>query len=310
MEIIGHQPQWQFLKRTFELEKIPHAYLFCGPEQIGKKTAAIEFVKLLNCRSKDPKPCGNCRFCRDIEKKFHPDFIFIEPENREIQIGQIRDLRSRLTLHPFVSRFKSVIIDRAHLLNQEAQSALLKILEEPRGETIFILVSEFPQMLLPTILSRVEIIKFRPVKNSEIEKYLNSRGVAPKEAGEIILLSFGKPGRAIDFLDNSVKRNRQEEALKEISKLANSDFGFRFRYAKDLSQDINNMNETLDIWLRYFREILFAKIRKSEDNNSPFVQYSFPKLQKIIKLIQNTISLVSTTNVNSRLALEILLLEL
>lgn len=324
--IIGHQIQWQFLKKSAELERFSHAYLFSGPAQIGKKKVAFEFIKLLNCQSSGLKPCSNCRACKDIEKRLHPDFILVEPKNREIQIGEIRELRARLSLSSFSSRFKTVIVDRAHLLNKEAQSALLKILEEPRGETIFILISEFPQMLLPTIISRTEIIKFHPVENSVLECYLKSRGISETLAPELISLSFNKPGRLMDFLNNPSKRNFEQKVVKEISQLVNSDFAFRFQYAKNLSQDSQLLFETLDIWLRHFRDILFSKInsapfcpkrcgiKKIENLKNQYYSsisnYSVKKLKKLLQLIQETNFLISTTNVNPRLALEILLIEL
>ncbi len=265
--MIGHQKQWQFLKKSVELEKTPHALLFYGQNSLGKKALALEFIKLLNCENKDfeKRPCQQCRACGDIAKNVHPDLFIVEPQGKEIKIAQIRDLTAHLSLRAYSAPFKAVIIDEAHCLNQEAQSAFLKLLEEPKGKTVFILVTEYPEMLLPTVLSRVERLRF-----------------------------YG----------GSLSVDRQDKRIKDILKITQSNLADRFQYAKELSQEPQNLKEILDIWLRYFREMLLAAV----SNKSK--EYSLVKLKNILKLIQTTNFLVSTTNVNPRLALEILMLEL
>lgn len=310
-KIIGHQKQWQFLKESAKLGKIPHAFLFSGPSQIGKKTLALEFVKLINCQEKDfnSRPCQECRSCKDIKKKIHPDLVIIEPEENKIHISQIRELRSHLSLRPYLASFKTVIIDQAHCLNQEAQSAFLKTLEEPKGKCCFFLISEYPEALLPTILSRTEKVKFYPVDFSKIENHFKNQGIKGEKIKEIALFSFGKPGKAINFLLDPQKIEIQNQRIKEISKLISSDFSFRFQYAKDLSDNPEKIKDVLEIWLRYFRNVLIAKVKKLKTQNQ-FDNYSVSKLKNIIKIIQEIDYLISTTNVNQRLALEILMLEL
>jgi len=268
--MISHQKQWQFLKKTAELGKTPHALLFYGQDAIGKKTLALEFIKLLNCQKEkfSQRPCGLCRSCQDIEKKVHPDLFFVEPENKEIKIAQIRTLHNNLSLKSYSAPYKAAIIDQAHCLNQEAQSAFLKLLEEPKGKTIFILISQYPEMLLPTILSRVERLRFYA-------------------------------------LPKNIKRNEhQKKAIAEIVKISKQDLASRFKYAKKIADEPKNLIETLDIWLSYFREILLATV------NNQSKEYSVVKLRKILRTIQTTNFLISTTNINPRLALEILMLEL
>src|SRR3989338_6630902 len=137
----------QFLKKAAELGRIPHALLFYGQDSGEKMSAALEFVKLVN----GPEALEGVR----------PDLVVIEPlEDKEIKIAQIRELHAKLALKSYSAPFKIAIINQAHYLNQEAQSAFLKLLEEPKGRTIFILITEYPGMLLPTILSRVERLIF------------------------------------------------------------------------------------------------------------------------------------------------------
>jgi len=245
-----HQKQWQFLKKSVELGKLPHALLFYGQQGLGKKALAIEFAKFL------------------IGKISPADFILIEPEDKEIQIAQIRNLIQKLYFKPYLADFKVAVINKAHLMTQESQNCFLKFLEEPTDKTYLILITEYPAMLVPTILSRVQKIRFFPAKGFEIE-------------------------------DN-------KELISDLVKMTKSDLASRFQYSKNIS--LEDLKETLDTWLRYFRKIFINRLtgQKIEDFN----QYSLSKLKDIIRHIQSTKFLISTTNLNPRLALEILLMEL
>ena len=289
--IIGHQKQWQFLKKSVELGKISHAYLFSGQEKLGKKRVALEFVKLINGENFD---LG------------HPDLILIEPKGgAPIQIAQIRELIQKLSLKPYSAPFKVAIIDQAHLMTKEAQHSFLKTLEEPKGRTLLILITEASERLLATISSRCEIIKFSPVKEVEIKSYLREK-LSDKDWEEASKFCLGRPGEAVDFISNPQKLENRKKIIKELIKISNSGLAFRFQFAKDLSKE-SNLREILDIWLSYFRNILLSTINNQQ---STINKYSFSKLKNILSQIQNTNFLLTSTNVNPRLALEILMLEL
>lgn len=290
MEIIGHQKQWQFLKKSVELGKISHAYLFSGQERLGKKRIALEFVKLINGENFD---IG------------HPDLILIESKKGGIQIAQIRELIQKLSLKPYSAPFKVAIIDQAHLMTKEAQHSFLKTLEEPKGKTLLILITEAPKRLLATIPSRCEVIKFSPVKEVEIKSYLKEN-FSDKDWEEASKFCLGRPGEAVDFISDPQKLENRKKIIKELIKISNSGLAFRFQFAKDLSKE-SNLREILDIWLSYFRNILLSTINNQQ---STINKYSFSKLKNILSQIQNTNFLLTSTNVNSRLALEILMLEL
>ncbi len=342
--IIGHQKQWNFLKKSAELGQVSHGFLFFGQEQLGKKKIALEFVKVLNCQntSTNKKPCQVCYSCQSIEKLQHPDLLLVEPQGKEIQISQIRDLSQRLFLRPFQSFFKAAILDQAHLMNQEAQAALLKTLEEPKGNTVLILVTEYPEMLSPTILSRVQKIRFHPVKREEIESYLSQKGLSQDKIRLISSFSLGRPGTVIDFLLKEEKLEDERQKLTNLIKIISpdSDLASRFQYVKKIIQQIQDLSknkttpslrseslapsfsqnsgitEILESWLRYFREFLLLKVGAlSVSDSYPEFQkilkrYSVSKIKEIIKTLQKIIFSLSTTNINSRLALEIIMLEL
>jgi len=302
MQIIGHQKQLNFLREAAESRSFSHAYLFAGQEKLGKRTLALELASLF--------------LKQDIQAlSHHPDLIFIQSQKKEIQISQIRDLIWRLSLKPSLAPLKTAIIDNAHLMNQEAQTSLLKTLEEPKGETLLILISDQASYLFPTILSRVQIIKFNSVKKEEIKNYLASRGISEKEAEEISTLALGRPGVALDLISGKKKLANLNQRIKELNEISNSPFYFRFQYVKNLvKEDLGNIKDVLDIWLNYFRSALLSRFCSPglslwlPDKN--FEKYPIRKLKNIINHIQTTKLLLSNTNINTRLALERLMLEL
>jgi DNA polymerase-3 subunit delta' len=340
--IIGHQKQRNFLRRAAETKRFSHAYLFSGQEKLGKKTLALEWVSSLLGQSAR----------QNFKEGKHPDLIFITPEKKEIQISQIRDLIWRLSLKPCLAPLKIAIIDSAHLMNQEAQTSLLKTLEEPKGETLLILISDKAQYLFPTILSRVQIIKFNSVKKEEIKNYLLNQGISEKETEEISDIALGRPGVALDLISDKEKLENFSQRIRELNKISNSPFYFRFQYVKNLvkedkssfpsslslrkssvAEDLENIKYTLDIWLNYFRSILLSRFSPSfreakakvkmrtkfsslpaspslQPKDENFSKYSTIKIKNIINHIQTTKLLLSNTNINTRLALETLTLEL
>jgi len=298
--ILGHQKQWQYLTKLAQMDKLPHALLFCGQEKLGKRALAVEFVSWI--------------FVEDIERRQHPDFIFIEPEQGEIKISQIRNLIWKLSLKPSLAPLKAAIIDQAHCLNQEAQSCFLKTLEEPKGKTLLILTTEYPEMLLPTILSRVQKIKFYPVKKQEIENYLKEKKVSESEIREILEISEGKPGVARDLAERPLKLKERAARIKELVRITNSDLATKFQYVRTIAENHDDLKEILHIWLSYLRKLFLLHFRSYElrrDLRSYELGYpgSLSKLKNVIKVTQNTIFLLSTTNINPRLALENLMLE-
>ncbi len=324
--ILGHKKQRHILRYLAETDKIAHAYLFSGVSQLGKRTIALEFIKLLDCSVVDftKRPCQVCYSCKALQKNQHPDFIIVEPrvfssadvqktkKKQEIKIAQIRDIQQKLSFSSYSAPIKAVILDEAHTLNQEAASAFLKILEEPKGRTIFILISSHPEMILPTILSRVQIIKFFPIALPEIEVYLKQKRIPETQIQEIISLSLGRPGIVIDYLLNPDKLKDEKDKIQELEKLIQSNLSKRFEYAKTLSKAPQELKDTLDVWLKYLRKTLLSKIslknlRISHDEVS---NYSLIKIKKILEIIQKTNFLLSSTNVNSQLALEILMIKL
>jgi len=308
--IVGHQRQWNFLKRSVENDRVAHAYLFYGPSKIGKRTVALEFAKLLISPA--------------TESNVIPDLVLIEPEyptdeegelkeasRAVIHILQIQNLKSRLFLSAINAGSKVAIIDEAPAMTADAQSALLKLLEEPKGKTVIILLAQHLNQLLPTIVSRCQPIRFDLLPSRDIEEYLGKQEIPVERAQELSWLSFGRPGLAIDYFNNPDEERFQKAKIQELSRLVRASLKVRFQYAQKLSQKRGELNRVLEIWLNYFRELLLDKLGKKRVPVSfQEQQYSVQDLRKFINLIEKIKFVLSRTNANPRLALEILLMKI
>ena len=290
MTIVGHKNQREFLKKSFNNSKMSHAYLFSGLDAIGKKEIALEFAQLINKQKKDS-----------------PDIIIVEPE-LSIGILQIENMQKRLSLKPFSAPYKIAIINDADKMTVHAQNRLLKTLEEPKGQTIIILISSKPETLLETIISRVQSLKFYALSKQEMRNFLKEK-VSILELEKLIFISEGKPGKAIDLIENSEKMSESWKMFNDIKNIIESDIASRFRYINDfLNKD--NSKEFLDIFLRYFRLILLSKVSGREIGDKFKNKLSIKKIQEIIKLSERINYLLIKTNVSKKLALETLLLNL
>jgi len=297
MKVIGHKKQKELLKKMAGSGNIPHNLLFVGQEAVGKKKTAEEFFKLLNCDKSEA--CGECPSCRDIEAGRHSDLLIIE-EDSEIKIDQVREIQKRLSLTGrSENSYKGVIIDRAHLLNSQAQACLLKTLEEPKGKTLIILVTEHPNILLDTILSRMWQVKFSPVESGMIKGALISMGADEDKAERITRISFSKPGLAVRFLNDDKFRKERTKKEKDLEELRKSCLGERFDYVKKLAKEKSEARETLKVWL----SILRKEMIESEDEKAGEIKEALESIEKVLFL-------TSKTNVNLKLSLEEVVINL
>lgn len=305
MEIIGHQKQWQFLKKAADLGRLPHALLFVGPSQVGKRTLALALAQYLNCQSQkdSEKPCRTCSACQAIARQTSPDLIFISPSKKEISIEQIRELSWKMSLRPYESPWKVAILDEIHTLGKEAQNSFLKTLEEPKQNSLFILITPLPARLLPTILSRVQKIRFFRVSSLEIAEYLKKKGVQKEKAKRMIGLCAGRPGLVVDFLKDPSKLKAYEEKIQEMEKILGEALNLRFQYAENLSEkSLSELNLSFEIWLNHFHHLLLERI--GEDFSQTW------QIKRALEALEKTQILINFTNVNRKLALENLFLQL
>ncbi|KUK66348.1 MAG: DNA polymerase III, delta prime subunit [Parcubacteria bacterium 34_609] len=298
--IVGNEKKIDMLRQIIKNDNIPHAMIFSGPEMIGKKKIAIEFIKNIFCEDL----CGECYFCKSIE--CNPDINIITPVDGNIEIEEIRKAKERLSLKPYHNKIKALIIDDSHLMKSDAQNAFLKMLEEPKGDTLIIFITPFREMLLKTIRSRAQEIKFSLVSNEEIEKYLISLGASSKKAKEISLISSGQIGKAINFFEDKSKMDFFNKSIEDIIFLSRSSISQRFQYAEKLKDDKIKIIEILDIWERFLRREILLKVF----NYKSSVNYSLKKTKELIDELEKIKYIIESSNVNKRMAFESLLIKL
>jgi DNA polymerase III subunit delta' len=210
--IIGHVPQLDGLRLALRSDRLHHAYLFIGPDGVGKRTVALALAKALHCREAEGDFCGRCAECARIQGHNHPDVKLIEcgAEKKEISIQQVRELEKALRFRSFSGGRKIAIIDPATLLNQPAQNALLKTLEEPPTESLLILLATSTGSLLPTLRSRCLRLNFGPLSREAVARFLVERKrIDATEAALLAALGMGSIGTALDIDGEELRRRRR-----------------------------------------------------------------------------------------------------
>jgi DNA polymerase-3 subunit delta' len=216
--ILGQPIAMKSLRSAIVRDRVAHAYLFVGPDGVGKRLAAKEFAKALNCAEGDSAPCGVCSVCRRIESGVHPDVIETAPGDkaRLIKTKVIDDLVDAASGSPLEARRKVFLVIDADRMNLAAANKFLKTLEEPPGASVFILVTARPGMLPVTVVSRCQRVKFSRLPQNVIESILVTKhGVAADEARVAARLSDGRAGRALDF----ALTERRADALELVGRL-------------------------------------------------------------------------------------------
>lgn len=214
-DIVGHDRQTRALRRAWASERLHHAYLVRGPSGIGKRAVGWALAALVNCHSpegegEEADACGRCPSCLKLKGGQHPDVSQIEAEGRAIKIDQIRAVQSATRFRPYEGRARVFIIERAETLRVEAANALLKTLEEPRGDTMFVVVSDQPHRLLTTIVSRCQPLRFGPLSPDDVAEALRRSGHSATLDPAIARLSAGSVGRALALTESSVYAQRRE----------------------------------------------------------------------------------------------------
>ena len=265
-QTLGQDRAVAALQRGLAQGRRAHAYLLVGPPQVGKGTLALELAQALNCEGPEP-PCQECSPCRRIAAGIHADVQVVGVEvgdggaHKDIRIQQIRDIERAVSLRPFEGRCRVIIIDPADAMNEEAQNAFLKTLEEPPPDVVFDLSTSRPQALRPTIRSRCQRLDLSPLPVPQLEEALRQRwAVAPRQAQLLARLSRGRLGWAIAAHQDEEMMRVRHEALMDIRALPERTIQERFAYASEVagrfSRDRATVLAVLDLWREWWRDIL------------------------------------------------------
>ena len=204
--ITGHTAILGLLSRAVERDSLPQSLIFAGPAGVGKHMAAVALAQLVNCLSvKDGDACGTCASCMRIARRVHPDIVFVAPEDGgSIKIDLIREAVNAAGYRPFEGRRRVIIIDQAEQIGVNAQDALLKTLEEPPAASVFVLVTSVPDLLLPTVRSRCQRLRFGRLAPGDVAHVLKStHGFSDADAHAAASLSDGSIGRALEEASES-----------------------------------------------------------------------------------------------------------
>ena len=306
-DIQGQDKAVAFLKGSVASGRIAHAYIFYGPQGIGKKLAAIEFAKALNC-SAGGDACDECASCRKIASASHPDVMIVAPHegSRSIGINEIRELSRNVSLKPYDARKKVYIIDGANAMAEEASNALLKTLEEPPTDAVLILIAERLTMLLPTIVSRSQVVTFFALASATVKKILVERyGLEPGRAHILASLASGSAGAALAYRDEKFFAKRSQiVASLAAGTIAMWDFDRTPR------ADLKGL---LAIMLTWYRDILVTKAGGRRSVETVNIDYreaiikaagrmSFEELDRALKEIVLT-GVFLEQNANPKLAM-------
>jgi len=268
-EIIGHEKPIKILKNRIKFEKIGHSYLFTGKEGVGKKLAAIAFSKAMNCTnlSQEQDPCNQCSACLKIEKGTSADFDIISPVDSVIKIDKIRKLKTNIYFQPLENKKKVTIINDVHRMTTEASNSLLKILEEPPAFAVLILITAFPDAILPTIISRCCRLSFKPLSaECQREILLRNISLGKSQLENILRLSYGSPGKALDLAGNQQKMTLKSEYIVSIARMKPEELLDCIFNPEMVFPDIaNHFQDFVEMMILWFRDILFLKINMNEN---------------------------------------------
>jgi len=328
-QIIGQTRAVSLLQHSLESGNLAHAYLLVGPPHVGKMTLAIHLAQALNCEAPE-RPCLECASCEKIKAGSHSDVQVIGLTRNEdagesmlISIGQIEDLQHDANLPPFEGKHKVFIIDPAELLSLPAANRLLKTLEEPAAKVTFILLTVNDRLLPTTVISRCQRLELPPLSVAvEATALIDRLGIEPERARLLAGLSHGCPGWALSAAsDDSLLQQRDQELLKMLNTVK-ADYVERFAYVAQLAARFNQnrgaVYDILDLWLDYWRDLMLVKLERHDmitniDRKDELVAmaggYRLDQIKDFIKSIRSAAEQLRQ-NVNIRLALEVLMLDI
>jgi DNA polymerase III subunit delta' len=327
--LLGHEWAVEMLKQHLVRDSVRHAYLFSGPPGLGRRTLALRFAQALDCPqpAAPGEPCGTCRTCQQIERMQYPDLTVIqaEKEGGTLKVEQVRAVRQSLVLKPYQGRYRVALFLRFQEANPNAANALLKTLEEAPAQAVLILTADAPEQLLPTITSRCEILRLRPLPMERVEAYLKDRGADEPAARLLAHVSGGRPGYALRLLQDKEALEFRTKRLDDLHSLLGASRRGRFAYAEKLtdrrSEAKERFRDTLSVWLAFWRDVLLRVAGTAKGNEVSLVnvdrageieslagRLSLAEARRLVADAEDAIEKLEQ-NVNPRLLAEVLLLD-
>jgi len=328
--ICGHEKVVNFLQGSIKNDRVSNAYIFTGLGSLGKTTVAEKFAISLLCRDVPSSgSCGVCSECNQFKNRVHPDVYWLNRKNdektgklkRNITIEQVRELRGKLQQATLLGGYKIAIINGAESLNANGSNALLKILEEPSKNTVIIMIVKDVHALLPTIISRCQVLNFLPVASKGIEGFLDTGD----NNHLISKLAHGRPGLAISFKNSPELLSQYQARIQQFLQLASVGISGRLDlvgelidWSTDESLNIKRLYELFEDWQLVVRDLILT-----QSDNKPFVssigasdslekissKISFTRLKNFLLGIKDA-KVMLRGNVGSKMLIENLIINL
>lgn len=321
-DIIGHKQIIEHLQKAISYDKVSHAYIFNGPEKSGKMMLAEAFAMALQCETRSGSPCLSCHSCKQAMGKNQPDIIYLHHEKPgTISVDDIRkQVNNDIGIKPYSSPYKIYIIDEAEKMNQQAQNALLKTIEEPPAYAVILLLTTNAEAFLPTILSRCITLNLKVVPDAAIKEHLMKHYQVPDYKADICTaFAQGNVGKAIQLAGNEDFNELKDSALQLIKRIKDIELYEMMEAIKQIGDYKLQINDYFDLLMIWYRDVLLYKatadvnsvIFKDEiyDIKNQANKSSYAGIETILEALDKA-KLRLNANVNFDLVMELLLLTM
>lgn len=317
--IKGQDRTIKLLQRSLETSRLAHAYLLEGPDGVGRRSTALALVRTIYCKTPvNNDACESCIYCRKVSSGIHPDIHFLEPlpDKRDISIDQVRELNQQLTIWPLEGQRRICLIEPTERLSEQAANALLKTLEEPPGNALFLLLTNQADLLLPTIRSRCQHLRFGLLSETVILELLQQQGYPPDQAQQMASLAEGSISKALSLQEKPVSEQRTK-MLAILSQADSSQIATIFDSAETFASNREDAVEQLGHLISVLRDMLLVLSSQNHDLVNRFAEQQlvseanrFTK-QSMMELLELALKIRQAVqrSANHRLAMERFLLE-
>ena len=267
-DIVGHEQVISHLKNAISMGKVSHAYILNGPEGAGKRMIAEAFARALQCENHDTEGCGKCRSCHQAESRNHPDIIYVNHEKpNTISVADIREqINGTIDIKPYnmTSRYKVYIVDEAEKMNEQAQNALLKTIEEPPAYAVILLLTTNADAFLQTIRSRCVTLELKAVADEKIHNMLmRNYQVVDYKADVCVAFAQGNVGKAILLAGSQTFNELKDQTIRLVRKLRDTEVADIMSEVKAI-EEFEQIDDFFDLLLLWYRDVLIYKASGSD----------------------------------------------
>ena len=316
--MLGHRKILASLQETIKNDNVGHAYIFEGPDGIGRRETALSFVAMLMCE-REQAPCGECKSCRLFTEGSNPDFQELYFHDKSISVDDVRNALKGLVIRPLYSRYKVIIINDADGMTVQAQNALLKSLEEPPPYMVFILTVQSGAAVTPTIRSRCQRVLFDKLSSQEIIGILEQKyGKRNPEWDFIVSYSDGVIGTALELVESPGYMELRDQVLTSVNELLETNNGDVFKIYELFEKNNDKIEFILRIMLLFFRDIIIYKqtsnynILINSDKKDMIIEDAHLKLSGLLKCANAVWDAKKGLeyNANFQLVIEVMLMKI